>query len=384
MNDFHDGREPRRKNILLISQRSVSRYGVQMSLLNIVKSAPPRYHFTWYCPGTSDETFAEEFRRLGVTIVTGGLNLFQCSEKELYDTVARDIRRLTREVRFDIVHINTGNAGFQTRVLLLCTACGIRKRIAHSRNNFPTDDARMTMRMKRAIKICFVVLLSTRRVACSQKAADSMFGKFFARDAIILPNKIDVRKFAFSGAIRAAYRKKLHLEGALVLGHVGVINPQKNHAFLIETFREVTLENDSARLLLIGNGILEAEIRQKVAACHLEDRVIFTGITDAVSEYLCAMDLFVFPSLYEGFGNVAIEAQASGLPCLVSTGVPPEVKIRDDLQFMPLELDPRAWAEKLLKIHPNSDTERASAWETVRAAGFDLDQLPACVERIYG
>lgn len=384
MSAIQDGKEPRPQNVLLVSQRSVSRYGVQMSLLNIVKTAPPRYHFTWYCPGLSDESFAEEFRRLGVTVVTGGLNLFQCSTEELYDTVSRDIRRLAGTVRFDIVHINTGNINFQWRVLLLCASCGIRKRIVHSRNYSPIDNLNAVGRSKHRIKQCLVSLLSTRRVACSQRAADYMFGRFFARKAIILPNKIDTRKFAFSTAVRQAYRERMNLQDALVFGHVGVINGQKNHAFLIEVFHELAQENDRAMLLLVGDGILEATIRQKVAAYHLEDRVIFTGITDVVNAYLCAMDVFVFPSLHEGFGNVTIEAQASGLPCLVSDRVPPEVKATEDLQFMPLELGPKAWAAKLLEMIPNSDAARTDAWKTVRAAGFDLDQLSECIDRIYG
>ncbi len=121
----------------------------------------------------------------------------------------------------------------------------------------------------------------------------------------------------------------MSLGNNLVIGHVGIFNKVKNYQFLLEVFREVACRNSRARLLLVGGGWLEKEIRMQVKQYGLEQKVIFTGYTGRVSEYLCAMDMFVLPSLYEGMPLSAIEAQTSGLPCVISDWVPPEVVLTE-------------------------------------------------------
>lgn len=129
---------------------------------------------------------------------------------------------------------------------------------------------------------------------------------------------------------------------------------------------------------------MEKEIRQQTVQYGLEQKVIFTGYTDRVSEYLCAMDVFLLPSLYEGFGNVNLEAQASGLPCIVSDRVPAEAKVAADFTFLPLEAGPAFWAERLLAVKPKPDTARINAWQKVRDAGYDLKDMGRYAEQLYG
>lgn len=169
----------------------------------------------------------------------------------------------------------------------------------------------------------------------------------------------------------------------LVFGHVGRFNKQKNHAFLIEVFRLVAEKNDRARLLLAGGGPMIDEIKALVRSCGLAGKVIFTGNTDRVSEYLCAMDVFVLPSLYDGFPLTILEAQASGLFCVASDEVAPETKITEDLIFLPLDAEPAFWAAQLLAVSPKPDTERINAWQTVRDAGHDLHDMGPNAERLY-
>lgn len=374
-----------KKNILLMSARSITRYGVQTFLLNLIRSAPPEYSFTWYCPGGKERAFAEEVRREGVTVVTGGLDLFQCGLKTQCKTVMRDIWRLCHEKKYEVIHVNTGLVQFQVAALLSAWLSGVPRRIAHSHNYVPINAPRFSAsRIKRFIYGKTVLLLATRTAACSHLAAEALFGKAGAQKAVVFPVGIDTERFAFSRERREVCRKKLALEGNFVLGHVGVINKQKNHRFLLDVFREIAGRNSCARLLLVGDGILEKEIRQQVKQYGLEQKVIFTGRTDRVSEYLCAMDVFVLPSVYEGMPATVVEAQASGLPCVVSDQVTPEVKLTENVSFLPLAGGAELWAEKLLAVTPRSDAERADSWTAVRDAGYDLRDMGGYVEQLYG
>lgn len=372
------------KNILLVSARSMTRHGAQTSILNIIKVSPSSYTFTWYCPGTEDKAFAEEVRREGVTVVTGGLDLFSCDQKTQYRTIARDIWRLCHENRYDIIHVNTGVVKFQAVVLLIAMLCGVPERIAHSRSSIPFVSAGSLSRLKRFVLEKTVCFTATRMTACSQEAARALFGEKKARNALVILNRIDTEKYAFSCEKRDILRKELSLNGCLVIGHVGVFNTVKNHQFLLEVFREVACRNSRARLLLVGAGRLKNEMCMKVKQYGLEQKVIFTGHTDRVSEYLCAMDIFVLPSLYEGMPLSAIEAQASGLPCVVSDQVPPEVELTENVAFLPLGGGGMFWADKLLAVKPRSDADRADSWKAVRDAGYDLRDTGRYVEQLYG
>ena len=377
------GKTNKEKNILLVSARSLTRHGVQTSILNIVKASSPSFTFTWYCPGTEDNAFAEEVRREGVTVVTGGLDLFACDQKTYYRTVVRDIRRLCREKKYDIIHVNTGVVKFQAVVLLTAMLCGVPERIAHSHNCIPFTAAGALSRLKRFVLEKTVCFTATKMAACSREAAAALFGEKKGGNARIILSRIDTEKFAFSSEKRDQLHRTPALEGNPVIGHVGVFNKQKNHHFLLEVFREVARRNSRARLLLVGGGRLEKEIRLQVEQYGLEQKVIFTGYTDRVSEYLCAMDVFLLPSLYEGFGIVSLEAQASGLPCIVSDTTPIEAKAAENFTFLPLNGGVTLWADKLLSVEPVSDAERAKAWMTVRDAGYDVKDLRQYIPMLY-
>lgn len=371
------------KSILLVSARSLTRHGVQTTILDIVRVSPAGHDFTWYCPGKEDESFAEEVRQEGVTVETGGLDLFCSDQKTQYRTIVRDIWRLCHEKRYDIIHVNTGILKFQAIVLLTAMLCGVPKRIAHSHNCIPFEAAGALSRLKRFVLEKTLCFAATQVVASSREVARALCGEKRAKKALVFRNRIDTEKFSFSCEKRDTLRRELSLNGSLVIGHVGVLNKQKNHQFLLEVFREVASKDSRAKLLLVGNGQLEKRIRLQVKQYCLEQKVIFAGYTDHASEYLCAMDVFAFPSLYEGMARAPIEAQISGLPCVVSDRVPPEVKLTEDVYFLPLDGGAEAWAEKLLSVTPRSDAERADSWKAVRDAGYDLRDMGRYVEQLY-
>ena len=154
--------------------------------------------------------------------------------------------------------------------------------------------------------------------ACSTQAGIYKFGRKV--NVRFLRNGIDTDKYSFSPKIRRAVRESRGIvsDDTLVLGHTGRFQPVKNHKFLVEVFKEVHSRVPNSKLWLVGKGILEDEVRSQVHALGLDDAVDFVGITDKVNEYLMGMDVFVFPSHFEGLSLGLVEAQTSGLPCVVS------------------------------------------------------------------
>mgnify|MGYP003307739940 CR=1 FL=1 len=200
------------------------------------------------------------------------------------------------------------------------------------------------------------------RIAPSTEAANFMFGKGSVKKgkATLLNNGVDLSVFRYDETSRNDIRKEFNIpENAFVVGHVGRFQEQKNHLFLLEIFSKVYKENKDAVLLLVGNGELEKNIREKAAALEISDRVIFAGVRSDVPALLSAMDVFAFPSLYEGMPNTVIESQATGLPCVIADTITGEANITGLVEYLPLS-DPENWAKHITAVaqQPRLNTEK--------------------------
>ena len=263
-------------------------------------------------------------------------------------------------------HINT----LSVFPLFAAWRAGVPIRAAHShttagRGEFKRNVMKYTLRN-------FSRTFATEWCACSRLAGAFQFGRK-AMDSgrvIIWPNAIEVERFAFNEAVRQEMRKYLKLEDKFVVGHAGRFMKQKNHSFLIDIFAEIHRRRDDAVLLLMGDGPLMDDITAKVMRLGLNDCVIFAGNVSDMERYYQAMDVFVFPSLYEGLGIVAVEAQVCGLPVLCSTEIPDEAKICDALRFMSLKDSAADWAREALRISNGHIRRDMSSY--AREAGFDV------------
>lgn len=369
-----------RKKILLVSPFPVFRGGIQLFLLSLTQSLlKENDSFTWYCKGITDGSLAKEFEVAGVRILAEMPAELGFGKLKGRFRFLKQLYRLCREEKFDIIHIHTSDLRFQAEALLTAKYAGVRQRIAHG-HFVPYEKRRLRCALLRPV----IRHAATGIAACSRLAAEYMCGQGHRDDAMIFTNCIDTKRFAFSAARRAACRNRLGLADALVIGHIGSFTDYKNHRFLIEVFRAVADRNRRAALLLVGGGELLGQIKEQAASCGLSDRVIFVGISDKVEEYLCAMDIFVLPSLAEGLPLVSLEAQAAGLPCLVSEAVPPEAKVLEDVTVLPLQEGAEAWAKKILSAKPRGERARADAWRAVRDAGCDIREVKRYAEKLYG
>lgn len=252
--------------------------------------------------------------------------------------------KIFRKGRYDVVHSHL-DWFMNSYVCFLAMLAGIKKRIAHhhqaysiSSNShsglFVTPDlfrGGITNFIKRTLCSIFRIpckLFATHWLACGEAAAINGWGKgaVVKGKVTILPNAIDPERFKFSESARREIRAKYGIaEDDFVIGHVGRFYPQKNHEFLVDVFCEVRQQNPKAKLLLLGDGPLQEKIRQKVETLGIAESVIFAGLQKDTAPFYSAMDVFVFPSLWEGLPLTLVEAQYAGLPCVVSENVTSEV-----------------------------------------------------------
>lgn len=184
------------------------------------------------------------------------------------------------------------------------------------------------------------------KIAPSSLAAEFMFGK--RDDVKILRNGVDLNIFRYDCEGRKAIRKEFSIGNKIVIGHIGRFDKQKNHRFLLEVFKKINDKCSNTVLLLIGTGTLKNRIHEWINEYGLEGKVIFAGQRFDIPEVLSAMDIFVFPSFFEGMPNVVIEAQSTGLPCFVADTITNEANITGLVKYLPLSLSAKEWAEVIL------------------------------------
>ena len=252
---------------------------------------------------------------------------------------------------------------------------GVPVRIAHSHNNNQEKNLKYLIKLyyMRQIPGC-----ATELFACGRDAGDWMFGGVPYR---ILNNAIDAQKYVFSPEIRNQMRRTLQIdENTLVIGNVGRFHPQKNHAFLLDIFAEVKQMQPNSLLILVGDGHLREELQAKVNTLGINDSVIFTGVRSDVHALMQAMDVFVFPSLFEGLPVTLIEAQAAGLPCLISSSIPIECRKTDLVTPIPLTRSPADWAREVLQ---KAGTVRENMLPQIQQSGFDIRENAVFLQNFY-
>ena len=217
--------------------------------------------------------------------------------------------------------------------------------------------------------------------ACSHTAAYFLFNGRELREKgfQFIPNGIDVERFRFDPVVRNKVRKQLGLEGQFVIGNLGRLCYQKNQRFLLDVLAEALKSNRNSRLLLVGEGEDRSALEDKARRLGVADMVIFYGTTDHVERLLWAMDVFAFPSLFEGLGIAAVEAQAAGLQVVCSEFVPKEAQITQTICSVPLTTGPGAWAAALME----RSARCPDSADDVICKGFDISGTARKIGRFF-
>jgi len=283
---------------------------------------------------------------------------------------------LKNHPEWSVIHVhNTSTAVFWIGIAKKLK----RKVIAHSRTAGGTLDrvsiSKVLMRYPLRYKADYLF-------AVSEKAAQWMFGKYGSQTTIIR-NAIDVNTFVFNLETRNRKRHELGLnDNNFIIGHVGRFVPEKKHDFIVDIFAEIIKLAPNSILLFVGDGLLREEISDKVKTLSLTDNVIFAGERADVADFLQAMDIFLFPSLFEGMPGAVIEAQAAGLNCLISDTITDEVRITDLVESLSLSLTADVWANKAVELL-NEKTCRDTKY-LIKAAGFDVIDVAEQLCMFYG
>lgn len=291
----------------------------------------------------------------------------------------RELRRLFRNNHYQMVyaHLNT----LSVFPLFAAWRAGVPIRVAHNHSTAGRGEWRKNL-MKYALRPLAKVF-PTHLCACSRFAGAWLFGEKAMREGrvTVWQNAVEIERFLYDEARRMEIRRAMRLEGRLVVGHVGRFIHQKNHAFIVDVFREVHRRNPNAVLVLVGSGELMPKICERVRGYGLEDAVIFAGNRSDIESLYLAMDVFLMPSFYEGLGMVAVEAQISGLPVICADTVPAEAKICDNLHFLRLEDDVNRWADELLKCAKQHTREEMRLY--AEKAGYDIHTAAARMMQWY-
>ncbi len=274
------------------------------------------------------------------------------------------------------VHLHRTNL-IDLDILIIAKQCHIPIRIIHSHSTgymFPIKKPIKLIEQwnkKRLNKI------GTNFLACSYEAGQWMFdGNSFK----VISNAIDIKKFKFNKNIRNRIRSDYGINNKFVVGHIGFFTDVKNHDFIVDVFNIFHKKNPNSILMLIGDGPLKNNIIEKVSKLDLQESVIFTGTSQNVHEILQIFDVFVFPSKFEGFPISLVEAQAAGLPCLISSNITKEILLTDQVKHLPIN-DPIRWAEELSRI--SFKTDREKSFEKVKNAGFDISTMAKEIQEYY-
>lgn len=257
---------------------------------------------------------------------------------------------------------------------------GIPVIIAHAHNSHVKFDLKwmvrtwMKFKMRPYLTHCF---------ACGEEAAEWLFGKHLAKKSVILKNAIDTRQHLFDTQTREKKREELNLPPTvLTICHIGRFDKVKNHGFILEIFRELVEKRPDAQLLLIGEGKLREQTEKEAAQKGLQSKVHFLGVRRDVNELLQAADAMVFPSLFEGLPVTLVEAQCTGLPCVISKDIPEEAAFTDLVERVSLDESASTWADRLIAVSTRSIDRRAYA-EKVASAGFDIKENSRWLENFY-
>ena len=234
----------------------------------------------------------------------------------------------------NVLRITSNAAGFWD--LKIAKKAGATHTVARS-SNASDGNSRLQLMIHKTGRALWMKYVDVK-IAPSDLAAEYTFGKRAVanKEVHFLNNGLDLDVFRFDMKSRLKIREEWGAkDSTVVLGHIGRFNTQKNHKFLIQVFSEYVKNNPDSLLILTGVGDLEEQVIQQVNELHLKDKVIFTGLRKDIPNLLSAFDVFVFPSFYEGMPNTVIEAQACGLPCVISDTITAQANLSGKVAYLP-------------------------------------------------
>lgn len=358
---------------------SMGHGGIEHFLMNLYRAIDKdivQFDFIYRVP--YECVFDKEIESLGGRI-------FRCVDPDRHPVRAKKYYRGFLEEHPEIKAVHEHRSGCEGFFGLMREAhlADVPVRILHSHNSHkgwasnPVKDVTDAYNASRLNKFANVF------IACSDIAATYLFGRCPAalKDCVVRPNAIDLRSFVFNPEVRAGVRERCGIaDDAIVVGHVGRFVPEKNQTFLVDVVSKLRTAGIHADALLLGDGPLREEVAEKAAALDVSQHVHFAGIQDDTASYYSAMDMYCMPSLFEGLPVSCVEAQANGLPMVLSSGITRMADICGRTTFLDLDMGLDIWCESICSAVKSG---RYDGRVTLGAAGYDIDGAARDYEALY-
>lgn len=350
---------------------SLNMGGAETMVVNVLENLDRQsVMFDFVIPGAEEGMLEPRVTRLGAKVY------HTPKRSESFIGSYRAFERVIRENGYKTIHLHTQNAFLTALHVFLARKAGAQTIIVHSHNTMDWRGGAM-LRLHKACRK-WLYRHADIRLACGTEAAEWLFGTTEGVEIFPLPVCCD--QFLFDENKRETLRKQMGVENRTVYLHVGRFMDVKNHAFLIRVFEEIHRRQQDSLLMLVGDGPLRPEIEAQVRQAGLENSIVFWGNVSDVADKMIAADAMLFPSKYEGFPTVLLEAQAAGLDAFISDSITPEIALTGRIHPISLESGAQAWAETVLQ------TRRApgrAADNAVIRAQYDVSAAAERLTQIY-
>lgn len=354
------------KRVLVVNTSPTGYTGITSVIMNYVRPTYTVVKYDFVLCGAAVESFLFELQSM-----SGDVFVAPCSRVKHPIKYMRWLSKILKSKKYDAIHVH-GNSATTYIEIHAAKKAKVPVRIVHSHSTsckYMAVHKLLKKRMNREV---------TDAIACSDMAGKWLFTKAFT----VLPNAINVEKFKYNEEVRNQYRTEMGLEGKLVIGHVGYMDVEKNHIFLLRVMCELVKREKAVKLLLIGDGKLRAEIEQFISDNSLSDYVELLGKRSDVAQLYQCMDIFVLPSLWEGLPVTTVEAQTAGLPCFISDSVTKQVSITDSVRYLGIKDDDiTKWVESILNIE---EFNRTADFYKICGSEFNIKNSIEKLLSIYG
>lgn len=367
------------KNILIVVGNNIEMGGVETYIVNVLRKIDlSNYEIDIMVPGKIiNYDIAHEINKMGCNFIE--LDLSPNSVKRIL-LLNHALEKYLQVKQYDIIHINTGSVSVEAICLRQAKLKGIKRRIAHSHSVLPKVNFPMTF----IRNFCRFIINKncTDKLACSMEAGISLFGSNNIYDLILANNGIDTSLFRYDKNIRKATREEEGWKNTIIVGTVGRLAYPKNQMFLIDIMDELTRIDEKYKMVIVGDGPDRQIIEKKILNHNLNQKVILMGVRNDIPRLMQGFDLFILPSIKEGLGIVNIEAQSTGLYCLVSDSIPRNVNITGNVFFLPLSASAASWGSKIDELCKKT-RNRVSCHLQIEKSGYGIDQSAKVIEQVY-
>lgn len=358
--------------ILQCVQANLSCGGIESFIMNVYRNIDrTKIQFDFLVHGNNENYYEDEVKKLGGKI-------YRVPLVRNYTKYKKEMKKFLTENNYQTIHIHSAYSisYFDAKI---AKECNIKNVIVHCHSTGTNGKKRRIIH----------TLLKNRidkkadyKFSCSNEAARWMFSNKTIKNKnyTIIKNAINTSKYQYNEELREKARKELKIDNNFVVGHVGRLSSAKNQLFLLEIFKEILQIKNNAKLLLVGDGELKERIIEKAQQLNIKNDIILIGNSDKVEQLLNAMDVFVFPSIYEGFGLSILEAQITGLSCFVSNRITKEVNITGLVNYLSLQESPRFWAKKIIDY---KQPKRENKEEGAKRKKYDIIDMARELEEFY-